>query len=101
MSKARVAAIKSFSVPTPGEGSEFFGGMLSCLSPEEKCDVLIGDLFQPYARRAIIMRRIIGDMQRGVKPCHRELAAELERSLEVFSGKECVTCAMILLEIAE
>lgn len=101
MSKIRVSTIAHFDLDGHPERGVFFNARVACLSPEDKCEVLLHDLSYPYPKRAIIVRRVVADMQHQVRPCHLALVATLSARLQALTGKERVTCAMILLEIGE
>ena len=101
MAKRKVCTIIDFDIGAHHEGGVFFKALAACLTPDEKCNVLLRDLFQPYAKRAVIVGGVIADMQRTVLPCHAALCESLKVRIQSLSGKERATCAMVLLQIAE
>lgn len=101
MSTNRVKAIVDFDLGAHFDAGTILNGLAACLTPKQKCEALVRCLFQEHRKRAILMRRIVADMEQQVQPCHHGVAAELLGLYRDLSGKERVTCAAVVLEIVE
>jgi hypothetical protein len=81
--------------------SPLFGAFMSCLSPNEACQLLDLEFGQEFFVRQKIIKRILEDMRLACVVCHKELITTLSSLLPSLPRKKAIACAYCLGHLFE
>ena len=81
--------------------SSLFGAFLSCLSPDETCQVIDLEFNQDFFIRQKIIKKIQEDMFAAFLASHKELVTTLSSLLPTLPRKKAIVCASYLGHLFE